>query len=349
MSLVWNLLRKLIQPVDRLLAANLRGVLDPNQVVVRTSRYLRLGMVLLVLGLAGSLFFELNRVHHYNQVQHIEPNWCLLGSISAYYYTPVHAFFVGGLVTIGVSLVAIRGNTTAEDLLLNFAGVFAPFVALVPTDTAPKDCQPVLDTTNRELNIANNVGALFVVAAGALLAIGILGVLGYLQKFSNKPPDRPSLAAYLIVLAFYGVALGLFLAARGWFKSFAHPISAVTMFALLAVNALVNGYNLYVTRQHQDPADQPPKRVVSRFNTYTVVGLLMAIAAAVILFLIRPHWHQWVFGLEATEIGLFAVFWLRQTIELWNEGLRPPPVPGALPPPVPEAGIGAQPEPIGRL
>ena len=67
------------------------------------------------------------------------------------------------------------------------------------------------------------------------------------------------------------------------------------------------------------------------------------LAAAVLVFLVRPYWHQWVFGLEATEIGLFAVFWLRQRIELWQEGLRPPPGPGAPgQPPVPGAGIAAQ-------
>jgi hypothetical protein len=313
-------LRTVFRPVDRLLAANLRDVLDPTEVVVRTSRYLRLGMVVLVLGLAASLFFELNRVRH------IQGSWCLLGSISAYYYTPVHAYFVGALVTIGISLVAIRGNTTAEDMLLNFAGVLAPFVALVPTDVAPTDCHPVLDTTNRDLNIANNVGALFVVAAGALIAVGILTIL---QIRDHERPDRANVIGYLVVLAVYAVGLVLFLAERTWFMKFAHPIAAVGMFTLLCINALVNGYNLYRTRRTQDPAVSPPKRIVSPFNTYTAVGTLMVIAALVIVIVVRPFWHQWVFGLEATEIGLFAVFWLRQTIELWNEGLRPPPGPDA--------------------
>ena len=323
MNVLFDWLRALFRPVERLLAANLRDGLDPNQVVVRTSRFLRLAMVGLVLGLAASLLFELNRVRH------LEGRWCLLNSISEYYYTPVHAFFVGALITIGVSLVAIRGNTTLEDMLLNFAGVCAPFVALVPYHVAPTNCQALLDTTNRDLNIANNVGALFVVAAAGLLLLGVLGILGYLGIRNNPRPEAASLIAYLVVLAFYLVAVVVFLADRNWFMRHTHTIAAITMFALLGINTLVNGYNLYETRRHQDLTVQRPKRVVSRFNTYTVIGLCMVLAGIVIPVFVRPHWPQWVFGLEASEIGLFAAFWVRQTIELWDEGLRPAPGPGA--------------------
>ncbi|HEV8455040.1 MAG TPA: hypothetical protein VGQ24_09130, partial [Gemmatimonadales bacterium] len=184
------------------LAANLSGALDENEVVVRTSRYLRLGMVGLVLGLAASLFFELNRV------QNIDGKWCLLGSISAYYYTPVHGFFVGTLVAIGISLFAIRGNTVAEDTLLNFAGVLAPFVALVPTEKAPTNCHPVLDTTNRDLNIANNVGALFVVLGAAFIVLAGLWIRG--RRDPSHRLDMPTVVSGLVALAITGVALGLF-------------------------------------------------------------------------------------------------------------------------------------------
>ena len=304
--------------VERFLAENLRDAISDDETVVRTTRYLRLAMIGLVLGLAAALLFELIRARN------ISHNWCLLGSISAYYYTPVHAFFVGALVTIGVALVAIRGNTTVEDMLLNFAGIFAPFVALVPTDHAPTECHAILDTTDRDLEIANNVGALFVLVGAGLLVLGILGVLGYLGIGRHERPTLAGLVAYLVVVCFAVTALILFLAGRTWFKEFAHPISAITMFALLGVNALLNGYNLYETRKHQDPA-VTQKREVPHFNTYTAIGTVMLVAAIAFPTLVRPHWHQWVFGLEATEIGLFAAFWVRQTIELWHEGLRTAP------------------------
>jgi len=285
------------------LAANLSGALLGDEVVVRTSRYLRLGMIGLVLGLAWSLYLELHRV-----------SWCLLGSISAYYYTPVHGFFVGTLVAIGLSLIAIRGNTVAEDTLLNFAGVLAPLVALVPTEKAPTNCQPVLDATNRDLNIANNAGALFVVVGAAFVVLIVLWI-------RDSLPDTATLVASLVALAFYVAACVLFFAARTWFTEFAHPISAIGMFALLGVNALVNGYNLYQTRKHQTVPPALP--IVRRFNTYTAIGTFMLVAALVFLFIVRPFWDQWVLGLEAVEIGLFAAFWLRQTAELWTPGVRP--------------------------
>jgi hypothetical protein len=60
-------------------------------------------------------------------------------SISAYYFTPTHSIFVGGLVAIGVALIAVKGSTDLEDALLNVAGVLAPIVAFVPTSPPRAD------------------------------------------------------------------------------------------------------------------------------------------------------------------------------------------------------------------
>ena len=67
------------------------------------------------------------------------PGQCWQGSISTYYYTPVHGFLIGALVTMGVCLYCLKGNIAVEDVLLNLAGMFAPVVALVPTDP-PTSC-----------------------------------------------------------------------------------------------------------------------------------------------------------------------------------------------------------------
>ncbi len=129
------------------------------------------------------------------------------------------------------------------------------------------------------------------------------------------------MVAYLVVVAFGVGALVLFLTARSWFEAYAHPIAAITMFALMGLNALLNGYNLVETRRRGlGPRLRSP---VPHLNTYTTAGTLMLAAALVFPLAVRPHWHQWVFGLEAAEIALFAVFWIRQTVELWSAGLRP--------------------------
>src|SRR5262249_55555658 len=95
---------------------------------VSTYRYLRLSIVVMVLALFVSVLIERFHVG------------CWQGSISAYYYTPAHAIFVGALVAIGVSLIAIKGSTDLEDVLLNVAGLLAPIVAFVPTTPPSGSC-----------------------------------------------------------------------------------------------------------------------------------------------------------------------------------------------------------------
>ena len=77
---------------------------------VKTYRYLRLAIVVVVLAAVASVLIERSHTD------------CWQASISAYYYTPVHAMFVGALVAIGVCLIAVKGSEEWEDMLLNVAG-----------------------------------------------------------------------------------------------------------------------------------------------------------------------------------------------------------------------------------
>ena len=74
----------------------------PKDYIIASYRYLRLAMVILVVTLAVSLVIEISRAS------------CWQGSISAYYYTPVHSVFVGALVAIGVALVALRAERASR-------------------------------------------------------------------------------------------------------------------------------------------------------------------------------------------------------------------------------------------
>ncbi len=59
----------------------------------------------------------------------------------------MHAVFIGVLVTMGVCLVALKGNTDGEDVLMNLAGMLAPGVAFIPTPGAAQcSSAPLLDT-----------------------------------------------------------------------------------------------------------------------------------------------------------------------------------------------------------
>jgi hypothetical protein len=57
----------------------------------------------------------------------------LQGSMSAYYWTPMRDVFVGVLVAVGFLLYLYKGFSTAENVALNLAGVFAVGVANLPT------------------------------------------------------------------------------------------------------------------------------------------------------------------------------------------------------------------------
>src|SRR5918993_627047 len=92
-----------------------------NATIQKSYRYLRLAMVGLLVCLAAAVLYQSVRQGD------------LLGSVSAYYYTPAQAFFVAGLVGLGACMIALRGTNLVEDAALNLGGVFAAIVAIVPT------------------------------------------------------------------------------------------------------------------------------------------------------------------------------------------------------------------------
>ena len=57
----------------------------------------------------------------------------LRGSISEYFYSPVRSIFVGSLLVIGFSLVAIHVRHRWEETFLTLGGMLAIIVALIPT------------------------------------------------------------------------------------------------------------------------------------------------------------------------------------------------------------------------
>ena len=128
-----------------------------------TYRYLRVAIVAVVLVLFVSLTMQI--VADRGKLDSGEEWWH--ASISAYFYSPVQSIFVGALVAIGTCLIAIKGRHGAEEVLLNFAGMFAFVVALVPTPLDAAMCvdEPYcLDVPER---VGNNVGTLLFVGASS--------------------------------------------------------------------------------------------------------------------------------------------------------------------------------------
>jgi hypothetical protein len=260
---------------------------------IKTWRYLRMAMVVLVVGLGVSIGYERWKVN---------PG-CFQTSISGYYYTPVHGYFVGALVSIGVCLFCLKGSTEAEDILLNLAGMFAPIVALVPTpDTGT--CASVLGTTqDRDVNVANNVTA--------LLAVGFLALLIIAALAAQNLPPLPVVLGYAVAATVWIAAALVFWLGRHFFVRNAHYTAAVLMFVCILLVVAINAFGY-----------KEKTKATSARNRYGVIAGAMGASSVIIIIAGLLGWDYWIILIEATLISLFAVFWVIQTKELWHEGLR---------------------------
>lgn len=274
-----------------------------SQDAIKTYRYLRIGMIGAVVLLATSIGIERSKVD------------CWQTSVSAYYYTPVQAIFVGAMFVVGFSLIVYKGRTTWEDVCLNVAGMLAPVVAVAPTMDVG-DCWsvepnplPVIDGSPASwvvTNIDNNVYALLI-AGGIGLVVGFV-ITMVVNRSATAPFDQIEKGT-VVSLAVTAVALlvGWWLI-RNWddFYTQAHGIAAVLMFVFL-IGAVAG-----VAATHRKESNK------GWFPAYVTVALLMALGG-VLIWTTRVFGDHTVFALEAYEITLFAVYWIIQTIENWDE------------------------------
>ncbi|HEY4571723.1 MAG TPA: hypothetical protein VIH10_19770 [Kribbella sp.] len=276
----------------------------PGGYSIKTYRYLRMAMIAMIVLLGASLVIEWSKT---------DPR-CLQTSISAYYYTPVRAIFVGALISIGVCMVVLKGNTEPEDILLNVAGILAPVVALVPTPGAGRCHSVQLAVGDAAANVANNILALFVVGAPCLVLTAI-----FIARDRRKHPDRWT-PMYLLglgvsVLIFCG-GLVWFVADRSGFIGNAHYTAAITMFVCIVAVVLLNAEQ-FRRKQRKHAVPHSPA------NRYSVIALLMVVVPLVMFGWKKLFgWEHAVLWIEGSLIVLFAAFWISQTQELWNEGLR---------------------------
>lgn len=286
-----------------------------------TYRNLRIGMIGLITMLAVAVAWQWAEADH-----------CFETSISAYYYTGAHSVFVAALCAMGALLVIYKGSSDTEDVLLNFSGFFAFLVAFVPTDwpAAIKDANdrdiPVVKcAAGVELPsdyavlepIPANVWAVFI--AGIVVAVvGVIRIYFGKEKRPAAVGEHHILGVVARVLGgFVTVAIVVFFAF--WpetYEDIGHGLAAIPMFVAIIFVVFANAYLASVA---------PGRAGAGRFYkwSYIVLGVLMLIALAIVIYL---HcvllWTHWVIGIETVLIGLFAVFWGVQTRELWNTGLR---------------------------
>jgi hypothetical protein len=267
---------------------------------VKTYRYLRIAMVMLLLLLAVAVLIE-----HV----HTDPR-CFQTSISAYYYTPAQAIFVGTLIAVGVCMVVLKGSTEGEDILLNLAGMLAPVVALVPTPSKGRCFSVAGAQPDIAANVANNIPAIFLAGLAGLVITFVLG-----SRDGRHDPRH---------LAGMGVAAAVLLGGFAWFllgrDSFidhAHYGAAFPLFVCIIGVVLINARWYGVRTTGSAEMGQ------SLRNRYTVIAVLMVVLPLALWLVSKAvTWDHLVLWVEAVLLLLFAGFWLIQTRELWTEGVR---------------------------
>ena len=270
---------------------------------IETYRYLRIGMVGTVLLLTVSVVIERTKVG------------CWQTSVSAYYYTPVRAIFVGGLLALGLALLVIKGRTPFEDICLNIAGMLAPIVAAIPTTDVGKcwSVEPGPSPTTKTggfagwtaANIDNNLRSLLIAGFTGLVVAALIATVKERSATAVFTLGKRSLRVGLAVtLVFLVAGFALFEGFGEDFTRRAHGASAVLMFAFLA---LAVGSNV----RHHKTLEGDQKYVVP----YGIICVLMVVSAG----LFATHWNHKVLAIEILEIALFAAFWSVQTYEHWHD------------------------------
>lgn len=272
--------------------------------LLRTYRFVRIGMILLVL-LLGAAVISYTSSHG------------MLQSISASYYTPVRAVFVSSLCAVGALLIVYQANTPVEDVLLNGSGFFAFIVAFVPTRPEAQCVGSAVPSDVREA-IGNNVGALLLLATVAFLVV--MWIQFVVAPAGERQLSRGVGAAIAVSVAAFLVVVGLYLFNRDAFMCHGHNWSAITLFVGIVATVFTNGWGL---AHKQALEDGRPWRE-HLWNRYFWGFVLMAVS--IVAVVVAGPWlgwlDNWVFWLEAVLIAQFATYWLTQTIELWNEPRR---------------------------
>lgn len=324
-----------------------RAAADQQQnsdIIAKSYRYLRLAMVGLLLFLGVAVAYQ---------------SWhqgSLLGSVSAYYYTPAQAIFVAGLIGLGACMIALRGTTTVEDAALNLGGVFATIVAIVPTSrnadyraavracseadtplltdkaSTGLDCptvQALADAT--KANVDNNLFALLVVGAIALLATLVVarkdGTLK-LRADSDAKGNRTRMNSWwgfgLPLILWLAILIARLTSLQSVIDN-GHWIAAVLLFVCIFVVALANAQR--VKKEHSDDGLQGQSLVRQSIDASSdlfakqrrdryITVARLMLGGAVVTL---PLWllnRITLFWVESVVFLLFMVFWTVQTFEL---------------------------------
>ncbi|HEX8868233.1 MAG TPA: hypothetical protein VF821_21425 [Lentzea sp.] len=258
----------------------------------RTFYSLRAGMIVMVAMLIGSVALQIARTD------------CWLYSISAYYYTPVRAMFVGALCAIGISLVAYQGRTDTENVLLDYSGFLAFIVAFVPTEFEDRCTAEKTDTSAA---VTNSVVPLLV----AGLVVTIWACFRWWSVNGGSKPDPKAKVTLFVVLIITVVLVGagtyLFFADRDFFEANAHGIAAYSLFGGILLVVVTNVVRRAATVE------------LFKIGYFWVALIMVLTVAAFLVAYLAFDVKGAVFAVEFAMIVEFAWFWILQTREFKHE------------------------------
>lgn len=267
-----------------------------------TYRYLRGGIPVMLVMLFAALIIERASAT------------CWQTSISAYYYTAVHAVFIGTICAIGTLLVVYKGSKDTEDVLLNLAGILAFVVAFVPTTRPVLLCGASALAEVNQRTVVANVWALVV----ALVVSRAASWWMYRRTGTGRDRSPLGTVALWVQRAVLAVGLVTLIAAPEWFVANAHGIAAATMFGAFIVTVVINAF----LAGHQNKLTSPHPEFYHRVYQVIAVAMVATLIAAVVVHFVLDDFSHVVLVVEVLLIVEFGIYWLVQTIELWNTSTR---------------------------
>lgn len=262
----------------------------------RTYRYLRLAILGAVLSLGVSLVIVL--------VQDGP-----VTSLSGLFYTPGRTVFTGALVAVSLALIALSGHSV-EQILLDVAALFAPLIAVIPTPVALGDvpgvgCPGAVPCVPDEFvpGVHNGIITFSIIAVlGALCALVLARVQGTLS---------PGVVVGVVAAAVAAVAMLVWLVM--WPESLLHTghlVVTAAFFGIMAAIAVVSAV-----------ASARPWRPVYLTVAVGMAASLLYLAGVGVarLAAVDLSGQPWTLVGELGVIGFFAVFWVAQTVQKWDD------------------------------
>ncbi|GAB3609405.1 hypothetical protein GCM10027414_15300 [Humibacter ginsengiterrae] len=233
-----------------------------------------------------------------------------VSSLSALYYTPGGTAFTGALFGITLGLVALSGHSV-EQVLLDIAAWFAALIAVLPTPIAARDAPGVAG-----LCPDGTVCVPTTAAAAATVGIVVVAVMGILTAIVAVwlAAVRHGITAGVVVpaavVAAVSIAFMVWLGAgQQALLAIGHLVATGVFFCIMIVVSAVSAITA-----------RSPWRAL-----YIVVTVGMCVSLVYLAVVFFTHLsgagagQPWILFGEVALIVFFAVFWIGQTTQKWNE------------------------------